>query len=33
LQEARESGKFRNVCPLLVRNAAEIIQEMLETAI
>jgi C_GCAxxG_C_C family probable redox protein len=31
-QKAKEAGKFTTTCPLLVRDAAEIIQELLETS-
>jgi C_GCAxxG_C_C family probable redox protein len=31
LQKARESGKFTTICPVLVRDAAELIQSFLET--
>ncbi len=32
-QEAKKAGKFAEVCPLLVRDAAEIVQGMLEKTI
>ncbi len=32
-QEAKKAGKFSEVCPLLVRDAAEIVQGMLETTL
>ena len=31
-QKAREAGKFTTICPVLVRDAVEIIQTLLETA-
>jgi len=31
-QKAKETGKFTNACPILVRDAAEIVQTLLETA-
>jgi C_GCAxxG_C_C family probable redox protein len=31
-QEAKETGKFTNVCPALVRGAAELVQTLLETS-
>jgi C_GCAxxG_C_C family probable redox protein len=31
-QQAKEAGKFSSLCPVFVRDAAEIVQAMLETA-
>jgi C_GCAxxG_C_C family probable redox protein len=31
MQKAREAGKFKNTCPILVRDAAEIVQLLLDT--
>jgi C_GCAxxG_C_C family probable redox protein len=31
-QKARDAGKFTTICPALVRDAAELLQEMLEAA-